>query len=168
MKRREIYLLLAICGVFLCLESLSYASPKKTIRFHVVITDRCNNDFSRHLLESVKKAINGKIFVLTKKFGVVSKDIADHEKMAINKNSALHEVITDSVDPEPGDEKLTMRFNRPNAEGLYNADLLNFMYQRDRTWIRGFNPGNFRFNKEMSDLELRERLIDLLVRLPFK
>ncbi|HNQ84135.1 MAG TPA: hypothetical protein PKM34_10860, partial [Bacteroidales bacterium] len=90
MKRKGICLLLALMGIFAGFESLSYAEKaskdaknKKTIRFHVVITDKCNSDFSKRLLESVKEAVNGKVFVLTEEFGVVEKDVAEREKMAL-------------------------------------------------------------------------------------
>lgn len=176
MKRKGICLLLTLLGVFASFESLSYAEKadkdakvKKTIRFHVVITDKCNSDFSKRLLESVKEAVNGKVFVLTKEFGVMEKDVAEREKMALMERRAYHEIITDPTEAVPGDQKLTLRFNPPDAEGIYNADFLHFIYKSDRTWERGFNPGNYRYHRELSDMvRLRGRLVRSLTHLPFK
>ncbi len=176
MKRRGVYLLMAFLGIFVCFESLSYATKgaktakaRKTVRFHVVITDKCNSHFSRRLLESVKEAVNCKVYVLTRNFGVMSKDAAEGEKKALMEYRPYHEIITDPVKPVPGDQKLTLRFNPPDAEGIYNADFLHFIYKPDQTWERGFNPGNYRFQREFSDIaRLRDRLVDLLIGLPFK
>ena len=71
MKIKSVCLLLAFWGIFAGFESLSYAAKaakiQKIVRYHVVITDKCNSDFSKRLLEAVKEAVNGKVFVLTKK-----------------------------------------------------------------------------------------------------
>jgi len=176
MKRRVVCLLLAFLAISAGFKSWSYttkaekvAKAQKIVRYHVVITDKCNSDFSKNLIESVKEAINGKIFVLTRNLGVMLKDAAEREKIPLMDRRVSYKMIADSIVPMPGDEKLTLRFNPPDAEGVYNADFLHFIYKRDGTWERGYNPGNFRFDKERSDtVRLRDRLVRLLSRIPFK
>ena len=176
MKKRVVCLLLVCLAIFAGFKLRSYATKagkvaksQKIVRYHVVITDKCNSDFSKRLLESVKEAVDGKIFVLTRNLGVMLKDAAEREKIPLMDRRVCYKMIADSIVPMPGDEKLTMKFNPPDAEGVYNADFLHFIYKRDGTWERGYNPGNFRFDKERSDtVRLRDRLVRLLSRIPFK
>ena len=173
MKIKGVCLLLAFLGIFACFESLSYAAKaakiQKNVRYHVVITDKCNSEFSKRLIEAVKEAVNGKVFVLTKKFGVMLKDAAERENMALIEHRASLEMFTDPIEPVPGDEKLTLRFNPPDTDGIYSADFLHFFYNRDRIWERGYNPGNYRYERELSDMvRLRDRIVRSLTGLPFK
>ena len=173
MKIRGVFLLLAFLGIFASFKSLTYAAkaakPQKIVRYHVVITDKCKNDFSNRLLGAVKEAVNGKVFVLTQKNGVTLKDTAERENMALIENHACLKMFTDPIKPVPGDEKLTLRFNPPDTHGVYSADFLHFVYNRDGTWERGYNPGNYRYERELSDLvRLRDRIVRSLTGLPFK
>ncbi|MDD3148462.1 MAG: hypothetical protein PHD82_14310, partial [Candidatus Riflebacteria bacterium] len=59
------------------------AKAQKTVRYHVVITDKCSSDFSQNLIESIKEAVNCKIFVLTRNLGVMLKDAAEREKIPL-------------------------------------------------------------------------------------
>jgi len=176
MKKRVVCLLLVCLAIFAGFKLRSYATKagkvaksQKIVRYHVVITDKCNSDFSKRLLESVKEAVDGKIFVLTRNLGVMLKDAAEREKIPLMESRVGYKMIADPIEPVPGDEKLTLRFNPPDAEGIYNADFLHFVYNRDRTWERGYNPGSFCFDRESSDMaQLRDRLVRLLSRIPFK
>ena len=109
-------------------------------------------------------------YITTQSYKILPQEVAKLKGEKREKGFPVHRFIlpTENMQVRVGDEKVSMRFNPPNGDGLYNTDFLLLLYQGNGLWQHVLKPGNFRFDKTLTTDELQERIKQLIVRLTFK
>lgn len=163
----------------LCLSFTSSFSKDKSRRWIIEIKDRCKTEFSTQILATIATDLDGKAYVFTQSGKILLQEIASFKGEKREKDFPVHHFIlpTEHMHIQVGDGKVSLYFNSPNSDGIYNADFLLFLSQKNGIWERVLNPGNFRFEKirfkkiPTTD-ELQERIKEdlkaLIVVLTFK
>lgn len=169
-KDRLHYIILNILTLSLAFCWTGCNSAEQSIQWFVEINNQCQEVFCQELLTSLLNTLHGQTYILTKRGEVTALKRNDetHDERDINFPSHQFFTFNKNIHPTVGSGKVYMRFNPPNKEGLYHADFLVFVFQEDRSWRRVLNPGKFTFRKELTQLELQERIQELIVKLTFK
>ena len=170
MKMLNILLFILVVHFSLVFNVSESCGLEKPVLWFVEIKDQCKTEFSTQLLSTVAKNLNGKIYVATHEHKIILQETAKIRGKKRDKDISTHKFVmpTEDIQVRVGDGKIYMCFNPPNEEGLYNADFLLFLYRKDNTWERVLNPGNFRFKKGLTQIELHTKIRKLIVGLTFK
>lgn len=164
------WLMVAVIVVLLCLGQSMFTEAEKAAQWFIDITDNCNDELSKNLLITIRQELHGKTYSINEEGDLYLLESSPDSGQNQDSDFPLHTflILDDEILPKIGDGKIYMRFNPPNQKGLYNADFLLFVYRKDSTWERVLNPGNFRFKKKLSPMELQTRIGELIVGLTFK
>jgi hypothetical protein len=118
--------ILTILLLTLSLSFTSCFSEDETRRWIIEIKDQCKTEFSTQILTTIATDLDGKAYVISLNKRVILQEVAKF------KGDPVHRFIlpTENLSVRVGDGKVSMRFNPPNSDGLYNADFLLFLYQQ--------------------------------------
>lgn len=169
-KNRLYYITLNIVMLSLVFCGTGCSSADQSVQWFVEIDSQCQEDFCQEVLASTLSILHGQIYILTKRGEIVTleRDLEIKDERDINFPSHQFFIFDKNIRPKIGNGKVYMRFHLQNKDGLYNADFLIFLFQKNGSWERVLNPGNFSFKKELTQIELQERIQELIVKLTFK
>lgn len=133
--------ILTILLLTLSLLFTSGFSEDKSRWWLIEIKDRYNTEFSTQILTTIATELDGKAYILTQSSEILLQEVAKFKGAKREKDSLVHRFIlpTENWPIQVGDGKVSMSFNLPNSDGLYNADFLLFLYQGNGRWKRVLN-----------------------------